>query len=83
MIKGNENNQTMSPKMKNALLFGGLLELNFVIIPIFLEENFFSKISFTHIISFSLVALAGGYIFGFILKGSFGWKNKYKETKDD
>lgn len=73
----------MNPKMKNALLFGGLLMLNLLIIPIFFEEDFYSKKFIINIIISLIVALAGGYIFGFILKGSFGWKTKYKETKDD
>ena len=73
----------MNPKTKNALIFGGLMMLNLLIIPIFFEEDFYSKKFITNIIISLIVALAGGYIFGFILKGSFGWKNKYNETKDD
>ncbi len=73
----------MNPKMKNALIFGGLMMLNLLIIPIFFEEDFYSKKFITNISISLIVALAGGYIFGFILKGFFGWKNKYKETKDD
>lgn len=69
----------MKSKTKNALIFGGFILLNSLIGTILSGERIFTKIN-----SFSLliVAVAGGYIFGFILKGSFGWKNKKEEITE-
>jgi len=63
----------MKSKMKNALIFAGFIILTSIITFILLGEAFFTK---ENIISILIVAIACGYIFGFLLKGSFGWKNK-------
>jgi hypothetical protein len=66
----------MKSKTKNALLFGGLILFNCIVVIILTEDNSFSG---NNIISTLIASVAGGYIFGFILKGSFEWKNKKKE----
>lgn len=66
----------MTRKTKNALIFGGFIMLNSIIDIIFSKDDFFTR---GNIISTLIVAVAGGYIFGLILKGSFGWKNKKEE----
>ncbi|MEO8853154.1 MAG: hypothetical protein ABI359_05215 [Ginsengibacter sp.] len=63
----------MKSKMKNALIFGGFILLNFFIGAILTGERSFTK---TNIFSSLIVTVVFSYIFGFILKGSFGWKNK-------
>lgn len=71
----------MKIKMKNALIFGGFILLNSLVADAILDKGLFSKNFVSNIISVLIVAVAGGYIFGFILKGSFGWKNKKEEIK--
>ena len=66
----------MKIKMKDALIFGGFVFLNSLLASILTGEPFFTKVG---IISALIIAVAFGYIFGFVLKGSFGWKNKKEE----
>jgi hypothetical protein len=72
----------MKNKLKNALLFGMFIFINSVIVTLFTEKNFYSREFILNIISASVVAVAFGYTFGFILKGSFGWKHKKEDIRE-
>ncbi|MEO8819368.1 MAG: hypothetical protein ABI267_02500 [Ginsengibacter sp.] len=69
----------MKRKTKSALIFGSFLLFNSLIDIIISKEDFFTR---GNIISTLLEAIVGGYLFAFVLKGSFGWKNKKEEIRE-
>lgn len=69
----------MNGEKKNALIFGGFILLNFFIGDILTGDRFFTK---TNIFSSLIVTIAFSYIFGFVLKGSFGWKHKKEDIRE-
>lgn len=69
----------MKSKTKNALIFGGFIFFNSSITMVLTKETFNSKDFIIDIFSALAVAIVSGYFLGFVLKGSFGWKNKKGE----
>ncbi|MEO6893542.1 MAG: hypothetical protein ABI136_00835 [Ginsengibacter sp.] len=71
----------MKSKTKSALIFGGFIFFNSSITMFFTTETFNSKDFIINILSAFAVAIVLGYLFGFVLKASFGWKNKKEDIR--
>lgn len=72
----------MTPRIKNALIFGILIMVNSLVTYLFIENNPSPRKVIINISITLIVAIIGAYIFGFVLKGSFGWKNENERKRN-